>query len=560
VTRTLILGLAVRQWQALLLLLTLELLGAGLAVLAPIPLQTALDVVLEQKPAPFWLAPFSDAALVWLCAGSLFVTLLVQGQSLASGVLSTTIGQRLIRTLRERLFAASLRLSLARHIEKGTTDALYRIQSDAQTVEWFLLDGALPVATALTTLAVMLTALFQLNPTLGWIGVLIAPLLLLLTRLARPNLKAAAREARQHESAALSTVQASLGALTSVKAFGIEEAQTARFGALAERAVAVRRRIALLDGLFGMSVQVLCALGTAVALYVGVRAAQSSMLTVGQVLLGLHYLNQVYSPLKTLGKKWASLQTQLAGLERATALLSEPVEVPEVPQPTLLWQGEKRGAITFEKVAFGYDPRRPILQDVTLHIAPGERIGVIGETGAGKSTLLSLLLRFYDPTAGRILLDGIPITDATLVDLRQQFAVVFQETVLLPGTIAENIAIGKLGATTAEIEAAATAARLHEAITRFPDGYGTLVGERGAALSGGERQRVGLARAFLRNAPILLLDEPTSALDATTEAEVLEALDVLMSGRTVLLVTHRESALRGVQRLYRVEGNTLVAC
>ena len=551
-----VLRLARALWKPLCLLLALELIGAGLSVLAPIPLQTAVDVLLEKKAAPAWLAGFSGKILPTLCAASLLLTLLSQGQSLAEGVLSTTLGQRLIRSLRERLFAAALKLSLTRHIEKGVADALYRIQSDAQAVEWFLLDGALPVLTALVTLTAMLAALFSLDLGLGLLGAGIAPLLLIAGRLARPNLKAAARDARQKESEALGVVQASLGALTSIKAFGIEDRQTARFAEASEKAVAVRRRIALLDGLFGAGVQSLCAVGTAGALYLGVAAAQRGQLSVGQVLLGLHYLNQVYGPLKTLGKKWASLQSQLVALERATALLTEAPEVPERAEPLPL-PIPVRGSLQFQNASFGYDPRRPILENVTLSLAPGERVGIVGETGAGKSTLISLLLRLYDPTEGKITLDGVDLHDLSVRDLRSQLAVVFQETVLLPGTLAENIAVGRPGASLKEIEAAARAARLHEAILRFPDGYETPVGERGAALSGGERQRVGLARAFLRDAPILLLDEPTSALDATTEAEVLEAMERLMEGRTVLLVTHRESALRGVGRVYQVENQRI---
>ncbi|WP_395142301.1 ABC transporter ATP-binding protein [Armatimonas sp.] len=543
-----VLRLARRFWPQLLLLLLLELLGAGLAVLAPIPLQTALDVLLQKRAMPSWLEPFSGSALPALCAASLLVTLLAQGQGLASALLSTGLGQRLIRDLRARLFAAAQRLSLARHIERGTTDTLYRIQSDAQSIEWFLLDGALPVLTAITTLALMLTALFRLDTALGWVGAALAPPLLLAARATRPGLKAASRDAKQKESEALGIVQATLGALTSVKAFGIEDAQTQRFAEASEKAVKVRLRIALLDGLFGMGIQTLTALGTAAALYIGVAAAQRGALTVGQVLLGLHYLNQVYSPLKTLGKKWASLQNQMAGLERATTLLTEPAEVPTHPNPTPLPQ-PVRGELRFENIAFGYDPRRPVLENVSFTVAPGERIGIVGETGSGKSTLLSLLMRLYSPTAGEIYLDGVKITDLKLTELRTQLAVVFQETVLLPGTLAENIAVGKPGATLAEIESAAKAAQLHEAVGRFPDGYQSKVGERGAALSGGERQRVGLARAFLRDAPILLLDEPTSALDATTETEVLSAMERLMEGRTVLLVTHRESALRGMHRV-----------
>jgi ATP-binding cassette, subfamily B, bacterial len=208
-------------------------------------------------------------------------------------------------------------------------------------------------------------------------------------------------------------------------------------------------------------------------------------------------------------------------------------------------------------VTFGYDARRPVLRGATLVIAAGERVGFVGETGAGKTTLLSLFLRLYEPVAGRILLDGIDLRDLGLRDLRRQFAVVFQETVLFQGTIGENIALGRPGAAAGEIEAAARAANLHFAVRRLPDGYATPVGERGHALSGGERQRVGLARAFLRDAPILILDEPTSALDAATEAGVLEALERLMAGRTVLTITHRARALHGCDRIVRVEEGTL---
>jgi ABC-type multidrug transport system fused ATPase/permease subunit len=555
---SIVLDLARRFWWRLGALMALESLGAVLALLAPIPLQIAVDTVVEKKPLPAWLAPALGGSdlLVGLALFSVGVALLTQAQGVGSGILSTLVGQRLIATLRTRLFDAALRLSLRRHIQKGVTDALYRIQSDAQTVEWILLDGALPVFTAVVTLAAMLTALFRLNPLLGAIGLVVAPPLLLLARLLRPALKAGARTARERESRALAVVQESLGALAAVKAFGREDAEVARFGALAEQGVRARLRVAWLDGLLGAGVQVLCATGTALALYVGIQAVQQGRLTLGQALLGLHYVNQVYGPLKTLGRKWASMQTQVAGLERAMELLHEPSDVPELPDARSI--ARARGALTLDAVTFGYDERRPVLACVDLWVREGERVGIVGETGAGKTTLMSLLLRLYDPVEGRVLLDGDDIRTLRIADLRRQFAVVFQETVLFQGTIAENIAVGRPGAGDDEIHAAARAANLHEAIGRLPDGYETAVGERGHALSGGERQRVGLARAFLRDAPVLILDEPTSALDASTEAGVLEALDRLMTGRTVLIITHRLQALTGCHRVVRVDGGRLV--
>jgi ATP-binding cassette, subfamily B, bacterial len=528
----------------------LEVIGAMLAVLAPIPLQTAVDVLAQHRKAPGWLAPFGSHALAVLCVVGLLLAALAQAQTVGSGLLSTLVGQRIILGLRIRLFSAALRLSLGRHIQKGVADAQYRIQSDAQTVEWILIDGALPVFTALITFTAMVGALFLLTPLLGLVGLVIAPPLLMTARLVRPRLKSAAREARERESRAMAVVNESLGALPAIKAFSREQAETQRFEGFAQQGVRARLRVAKWDGILSSGVQMLCALGTASALFIVMSAVQQDRLSIGRGLLGLHYINQIYGPLKTIGKKWASLQTQVAGLERATVLLEEPTDVPDNPHPRLLQRA--LGHLQFHDVVFGYDARRPILQGVNIELQPGDRLGIVGQTGAGKSTLMSLLLRFYDPTAGSITLDGFDLRQYSVDAVRRQFAVVFQETVLLQGTIAENIAMGRPGADFVDIERAAKAANLDQAIDRLADGYQTMVGERGHGLSGGERQRVGLARAFLRDAPILILDEPTSALDTATEASVLEAIGRLMEGRTVITITHRLQALDGCTQIVRV--------
>jgi ATP-binding cassette, subfamily B, bacterial len=550
-----------RYWKSLAALMALEALGAGLSLLGPMPLRIAVDVAVQKRPLPGWLAPCLAGAgpglLAALAALSVAVAVLSQAQGLCSRVLSALTGERMTLTLRTQLFAAALRLSLKRHIEKGAADAYYRIESDSQTAESILLDGALPIFTSLVTLLVMLAALFRLSPLLGAVGLAVAPPLLLTSRLIRPALKAGVRGARERESRALSVVQESLGALSAVKAFGREDAEADRFQSLAAEAVRARMRVAWLDGSLGAGVELFCAAGTALALYVEIRMVQQDRLTLGQALLGLTYLGQIYLPLTMLGRKWASLQAHLSGLGRAMVLLEEPTDAPEHPRALSI--ARARGEIALDGVTFAYDDRRPVLQNASLAIAAGERVGVIGETGAGKTTLLSLLLRLYDPSAGTIRLDGVDLRLLKIADLRRQLAVVFQETVLFQGTIAENIAVGRPGATEAEIGAAARAANLHEAIGRFPDGYATLAGDRGYSLSGGERQRVGLARAFLRDAPILILDEPTSALDAATEALVLEALERLMAGRTVITITHREQALLGCSRVVRVEDGELRA-
>jgi ATP-binding cassette, subfamily B, bacterial len=540
-------------------LMALEALGAALAVLGPIPIQIAVDVVVQGEPLPGWLAPLravdGSRLLGALAVLAVVVAFLSQAEAVGSGVLSTFTGERLILRLRTQLFSSALRLPLKRHIDKGVADSLYRIQTDAQAAETFLLDGALPIFASLMMFSVMLAALFRLSPLLGAVGLGVAPPLLFLARRLHPALKAASFDARERESQSLSVVDEALGALPVVKAFGREGTEVDRYGVLAQQSVRARMRVSWLTGLLGTTIQLLCAAGSALGLFLGIRMVQEGRLTLGQALLGLSYLSQIYGPLRSLGRSWAGLQTMLAGLTRATVLLEEPAEAPEHPDAIPL--SRARGEICFRGVTFGYDERRPVLEGVSLIIAAGQRIGIVGETGSGKTTLLSLLLRFHDPGAGEILLDGVDLRRVRLADLRRQLAVVFQETVLFQGTIAENIAVGRPGATTADIESAARGANLHDTIGRLPDGYSTQVGECGHALSGGERQRVGLARAFLRDAPIVVLDEPTSALDAATESLVLEALERLMAGRTVLLITHRRQALHGCDRVVRVEDGKL---
>jgi ATP-binding cassette, subfamily B, bacterial len=264
-------------------------------------------------------------------------------------------------------------------------------------------------------------------------------------------------------------------------------------------------------------------------------------LTLGQLLMVLGYLGQLYEPLKTIGRKAAGLQSYLASAERVFALLDERPDVPERPQARPLRRAA--GAVAFQNVGFAYDADHPVLHDVSFEVRPGARVAIGGTTGAGKSTLVSLLTRFYDPTAGTILLDGVDLRDYRLADLRDQFAIVLQEPLLFATSIAENIAYGRPGSSDLDIVQAARAAGAHDFIARLPRGYATPVGERGMQLSGGERQRIALARAFLKDAPLLILDEPTSSVDVKTEATILEAMGRLMRGRTAFLITHRASAL-----------------
>jgi ATP-binding cassette, subfamily B, bacterial len=344
-------------------------------------------------------------------------------------------------------------------------------------------------------------------------------------------------------------VQEVLTGLRVVKAFGREDREQERFVGRAGEGTRKRIRIAVIDGLFTMAVGLTTAVGTAAVLYVGLRRVESGRITLGDLVLIMGYLAQLYVPVSYISKSLSLLQTALASAERAFSVLEERHDVLERPGARALKRAA--GAVEFDRVSFSYDARDPVLQDVSFAVPAGSRLGIAGVTGAGKTTLTNLLMRFYDPTAGRILLDGIDIRDYKVADLRNQFAIVLQEPVLFSTSIAENIAYARPSARDEEIVAAARAANVHEFIAGLPDGYATLVGERGMRLSGGERQRVSLARAFLKDAPILILDEPTSAVDVKTEAEIIRAMERLMADRTAIMIAHRLSTLESCQ--YRME-------
>src|SRR5262249_28219035 len=312
----------------------------------------------------------------------------------------------------------------------------------------------------------------------------------------------------------------------------------------------------VIEGGFGLLISLATAAGLAAVLFLGTRHVQSGVLELGELLLVMGYLAQFYAPLKTLSKKEASMQSYLASAERAFALLDEAPDVAERPHARPLVRAA--GAVACRQVSFAYGANPPALRDISFEIGAGTRVGIAGTTGAGKAPLVSLLTGFYDPTAGQILLDGVDLRDYKLADLRNQFAIVLQDSVLFSASIAENIAYARPGAGEAEIIAAAKAAGAHEFIAGLPQGYDTLVGERGMRLSGGERQRIALARALLKGAPLLILDEPTSSIDRRTEALILEAFDRLMHGRTTFLIAHRLSTLKSCDVLLKIENGRLV--
>jgi len=558
-----LLGRVRPYWLHLALVFLLGLLAAPLALLAPVPLKIIVDSVLGGKPPPGQFAaivpPGAPPSELLLLAVVLLAVIAVatQLQELAADLLRTWTGERLVLDFRSELFRHVQRLSFAWSDARGTADSVYRIQYDAASIQYVAIDGLIPFVSAAITVGGMIYVAAQIDPALALVALGVCPLLLIAIGAMRQRLRSGSRELKRLESRSLSIVQEVLSSIRVVTAFGQEDRERARFVDRSTSTLHVRLRLVLAEGGFGLLIGLITAGGTAAALYVGVTHVQAGLITLGELLLVLAYLAQLYSPLTTISRKAARLQNYLASAERAFALLDELPEVEERPDARRL--DRATGAVEFDRVTFGYKGDRPILRDVRLVVPAGTRVGIRGTTGAGKTTLVSLLSRFYDPTEGRILLDGVDMADYRLADLRNQFAIVLQEPLLFSTSIAENIAYGRRGATRAEILAAAEAAGAAGFIERLPRGYDTLVGERGMRFSGGERQRISLARAFLKNAPILILDEPTSSVDIKTEAAILEALDNLMRGRTTFMIAHRASTLALCDILVRVDRDRVVA-
>ena len=551
-------------WLHLAGLFGIGLLASPLALLDPVPLKIVFDSVLGSHPLPGYVRAVLPSAVLG-SAGALLVAIglllgvaaLTQLQALANRFMQAYVGERLVLGLRTRLVQHAQRLSLSYHDSKGSADSLYRIQQDAAVIDKIMVEGIIPFVAAAVTLVMMIVVTLRLDWQLALVALGVSPPLFVLSRLYRPRMRRQSRQVKKLESSALAVVQETLGALRVVKAFGQESHETDRFVHRSTEGVAARIRMALMEGRYGVLVGLTSALGTAAVLFIGVRHVVEGVLTVGQLWMALRYLDKLYEPLKTISKKAAGIQSYLASAERAFALLDEQPEVPERTDARPV--ARAAGQLAFRHVCFAYGPDRPVLHDVSFEIAPGTRLGIVGATGAGKTTLISLLTRFYDPSKGAILLDGVDLRDYKLTDLRRQFAVVLQEPVLFSTSIAENIAYAAPGATRHQIVAAAQAANAHEFIERLPQGYDTEVGDRGAKLSGGQRQRIALARAFLKDSPVLILDEPTSSVDAKTEAAIVEALERLKRGRTVIIISHRPTTLAGCSALLTIDGGRVVA-
>jgi len=532
----------------IIVLLIVSLLAVPITLIFPLPIKILVDSVLSSQSLPSYLTFFvgsqvSKSLALWLAISILMGTAVLSYlQNLVNVWYSNKVGNRMTLDVRARLFRHMQRLSIAYHDTMGAADSAYRTLNDAPMLRSFGIDSLIPLTTSILTLAAMILVMVYLDWQLALIALLVSPLMFLLISVFRPRIRAGWRKYRASESAAMAVAQESLGASRLVKSYGQEERKNEQLVSHYNASLSASLKVQVDSGVYSLLVGVVTAAGLAAVLYIGIGHVHTGPLTLGSLLVVNYYVTQLYSPLRNVGQSILDIQMSLTGVERYRAVLDEKPDVPE--SPSALPLAEARGNIAFRGVSFEYTKDHPVLHDVSFELHKGDRLGAVGPTGSGKTTLSTLLLRLFDPTRGVITLDEIDLRDYKLADLRSQYAVVHQETVLFSTTVAENISFARPNATMDEVIAAATAAKAHEFITNLPNGYDTLVGERGMKLSGGERQRISLARAFLKDAPILILDEPTSSLDVHTEAGILDTVQELMKGRTTLMIAHRPSTLR----------------
>jgi ATP-binding cassette, subfamily B, bacterial len=558
------LGEARPYWPHVGLVLLMNLLSTPLKLVLPLPLAIAIDNVVLQKPLPPFVIRVAQTlgimdpqhVLAMCCVLLVVFTVLAYLNGLGIWLLTTLTRENLVLRYRSKLLTHLQELPLTYHDTKGITDSTYRIQNDAQAIEWVVLDGVQPFLTSAVTVLAMLYVTVRIDWQLAAVTVVMVPVLFALVRLWGRRLRKQWISAKQLQSSAMSVVQESLGSLRLVKAFGTESREHARFSQQAVAGVQSQMQVAMSQGSFDLAVGTVLGVGTAVAMWIGVRHVQAGVISLGSFWLVWAYLAQLFAPLQMIGSKLSTLQGALASADRSLAVLDEVPKVVERVDAKSL--AHTTGHFIFENACFAYDDSHRVLENISQEVRSGECIGIVGATGAGKTTIAALLMRFYDPAAGRILLDGIDLRDYQIADLRSQFSVVLQDPILFSTTIAENIAYGKPSATMAEIEAAAVAANADQFIHAAENGYETQVGDRGMKFSGGERQRIALARAFLRNAPLLILDEPTSAVDLHTESLICEALERLVRSRTTILITHRPSLLKLCDAVWTVENKAVL--
>ena len=552
------------HWGRLFIMLSIMGLSIGLQVLRPWPTKLLIDQVLDHKPVSGslqsvlnWL-PASHGThglLVWVCISTVLIFLFGSIMSMLSTDASVHLGQQMTFDLGADLFLHLQRLSLIFHSRRSVGDTISRVTGDTYCVQTLVTGTIIPLLRAVITLITMFLIMWRLQPTMTLLSLGIAPFLMLSIKIWGRSLKDRTRERRDLEGRMTGIVQQALNAIPAVQAFTREELEYTRFRDYATRTVSAYRRSTRAGMWFKFFVGLVTALGTAGMMYLGARYALSGYMTAGTILVFLSYLSALYDPLNDITYTASTWQGAAANADRVLEILNIQPEVQDRPDAR---QVRLRGHVRYEDVSFGYESQRTVLKGVSLEARPGEVVAIVGPTGAGKTTLVNLLVRFFDPWSGRVTIDGHDVRELKLQSLRRQIAMVLQEPFIFPITAAENISYGRPDAPREQIVASAIAANADPFIRRLPEEYDTIVGERGATLSGGEKQRLSIARAFLKDSPILILDEPTSALDARTETMLLGALDRLMKGRTTFIIAHRLSTIRNADKILVVDDGRIV--
>ena len=546
-----LLGYARPYARGWVLILVLTLFASGFALLQPWPMKILVDRLLDSEAASTRLDEVLDrlpgggnpyGVIGYVAAAGLVIFAVNSTLDVAITCVWIRVGQGMVYRLAGDLFARIQRRSLLFHSRNAVGDSLGRVATDSWCVNTLVETIVLTPLQELLFVGGVAVVMFRLDPQMAVVSFVAAPAMALTVVAVGRQIRKVATEQRQVETHIQSHVQQTLRGVQVVQAFGQEDREHGRFRTLARDAVRVQRHGAALRSLSDLGTGLPLTLGAGAVLLIGAGRVIDGPLTVGALLVFLSYSNSLQNRLVKLGNTYLSLQNLQAQVDRVSEVFESESEVCDAPGALAV--PTSRGSVRVEEATFGYEPGRPVLKNVTLEAEPGQTVAIVGPTGAGKSTLVGLVPRFFDPWSGQVSLDGRDLRSLRVRDVRSQISLVLQEPFLFPLSIAENIAYGRPEASRDEIEAAAKAANAHAFIEQLPADYETLVGERGMTLSGGERQRVSIARALLKDAPVLILDEPTSALDAETESLLMQALRRLMEGRTTFVIAHRLSTIR----------------
>jgi ATP-binding cassette subfamily B protein/subfamily B ATP-binding cassette protein MsbA len=534
-----------------------------IGLVVPWTMKILIDNVLGSQPIPSWLAPATNifslenktSLLIAVCVAGFLIGLMSQLVSLLHTQLQVGIGQKMVLDLQRDLFGYLQKLSLRYHQQAGTGDAIYRLNNDAYCVSNIILHGLFPLVSSLLTLVLMLIILLRIQSSLALLSLVVIPPLFLAIHYYSTRLYERSERVKEMETGIFNLVHEVFSSIKLVKAFSREQHEQEKFVEKGAKTFSARLNVTLHESLFSFVISALTYLGTAAVLAVGGWHVLQGTLTIGELLVVIAYLGSVYGPLSAISYTIGHLQGSIASARRVYDTMNLQLEIEESAGAVEI--KKLRGHIKFENVSFAYSDARPVLKNISFEVQPGQMIAVVGLTGAGKSTLVSLIPRFYDAASGTVSIDGVDVREMQLKQLREAISVVTQEPILFSSSVGDNIRYGKLDASHEQMVAAAEAAQAHDFIEQMPEGYNTLLGDSGSQLSGGERQRVSIARALLKNAPVLILDEPTSALDSRSESRIFTALQHLMKNRTTIVIAHRLSTIRNADKIIVLDGGQI---